>query len=118
MGALSKFLHRFTQSDEERHRQEVRTWAEDVVETTRIHSCPQRGRVRVAGVVRRITLRPIEGEESLSAVIHDGTGEITAFWTGRGHIPGLRLGTRVVLEGMVSDERGQQRIVNPSYEFA
>ena len=118
MGTLSRFFNRFAQSDEERHREEVRSWAEDVVETTRIRACPERGRVRVAGVVRRITLNPVPGEESLSAVVHDGTGEITAFWTGRGHIPGLRLGTRVVLEGMASEDRGHPRIVNPSYEFA
>ena len=115
---LTKFLRRFTQSDEERHREEVRSWADDMDQTTRIRSCPERGRVRVAGVVHRITLRPGEGDGSLSAVVHDGTGEITAFWTGRDHIPGLRLGTRVLLEGMVSEERGSRRIVNPSSEFA
>ena len=118
MGTLTKFFRRFAQSDEDRHREEVRSWADDVDQTTRIQSCPERGRVRVAGVVHRITLQPVEGGGSLSAVIHDGTGEITAFWTGRDHISGLRLGTRVLLEGMVTEERGQRKIVNPSYEFA
>jgi len=118
VGALSRLLKRVAQSDEERHREEVRGWADDVPETTRIQICPGRGRVKVAGVVRRIRLSPSPGEGSFSVVIHDGTGEITAFWTGRDHIPGLRLGTRVVLEGMVSDDRATRRMVNPSYEFA
>lgn len=73
---------------------------------------------RVCGMVRRLTLRPIERTPSMAAVITDGTGEVTGVWTGSDEIPGLRLGTRLALEGMVTRERdGSLRMVNPRYEF-
>jgi hypothetical protein len=69
-------------------------------------------------MVRRLTLRPIEGTPSMAAVVSDGTGEVVAGWTGNDEIRGLRLGTRLVLEGMASRERdGSLRMVNPRYEF-
>jgi len=119
MGVLARFFRRFAESDEDRLTDEVRSWAESIPETTRIGGVRERARVRLAGVVRRITLHPTAGgAETFSAVVTDGTGEITAVWTGRGEIPGLRLGSRVVLEGVVARERGRLRMVNPSYEFA
>lgn len=118
MGLIRRLFGRLAQSDEARHQEEVRGWADEMPETTRIEVCPERGTVRIAGVVRRLTLRPLEGEVSLSAVVDDGTGECVALWTGRDHIPGLRLGTRVVLEGVIAPGRGNRQIVNPRYEFA
>jgi RecG-like helicase len=118
VGVLGGFFRRLAESDEERLTDEVRAWAESIPETTRIADVQERARVRVAGVVRRITLRPrAEGAAGFSAVVTDGTGEITPVWTGRGEIPGLRLGSRVMLEGVVARERGRLRMVNPSYEF-
>lgn len=119
MGVLTRFFRRFAESDEERLTDEVRAWCDSIPDTTRIADVKERARVRVAGVVRRITLHPgTEGAESLSVVVTDGTGEITAMWTGRWQIAGLRLGSRVLLEGMVARERGRLQIVNPSYDFA
>lgn len=116
---FGRFFRRLAESDEERLTDEIRSWCDAIPGTTRIAELKERARVRVAGVVRRITLHPgTEGGESLSAVVSDGTGEITARWTGRGEIAGLRLGSRVVLEGVLARERGRLRIVNPSYEFA
>lgn len=110
------FLQRLVQTDEDRLAEEIREWAESVPGTTRIAECPSRKPVRVAGVVRRLTIRP--REDCMEAVISDGTGEVTAVWTGRSHIPGLSLGSRVTLEGVLSSERGRVRVVNPRYEFA
>jgi hypothetical protein len=110
------FLRRLVQTDEERLAEEIREWAESVRGTTRISDCPSRKPVRVAGVVQRLTIRP--REDCMEAVISDGTGEVTAVWTGRSHIPGLSLGSRVTLEGVLSRERERIRVVNPRYEFA
>lgn len=122
MGTLRRFLARvfgrLGQSDEERLRDEISEWAGSVPGIRRIADCPGRERVRICGVVRRLTLRPQESGQSLEAVVTDGTGEIVAVWTGRSHIPGLSLGTRVILEGMVSRDRDALRTVNPSFEFA
>ena len=52
-----------------------------------------------ARVVRRITVRPLEGNESLEAIVFDGTGEVTVTWMGRRAIRGLSLGTRLVVLG-------------------
>ena len=113
-----RFFQRFTETDEERLAAEVREWSEHVPGTTRIASCQTRTPVRVAGTVRRIIVRPGERFDSLEALVSDGTGEVMAVWNGRRSIPGLSLGTRMVLEGAIGEERGVRRMVNPRYEFA
>ena len=118
MGWLRRILNRARQSDEERLSDEVRAWADRIPGTKRIAECPNRQQARVTGVVRRLTVRPQNGSSTLEAVVTDGTGELTAQWTGRDHIPGLHLGTRVVLEGMLGEQRhGRPRMVNPDFEF-
>jgi RecG-like helicase len=69
-------------------------------------------------VVRRITVRPLEGHESLEAILSDGTGEVTVVWMGRRAIRGLSLGTRLVVDGLLAEQRSGKRMVNPSFEFA
>jgi hypothetical protein len=39
-------------------------------------------------------------------------------WMGRRSIPGLTLGTKLVVEGLVADQRGERRLVNPRFEFS
>jgi hypothetical protein len=118
MGWLRRVRRFFTQSDEERLASEVREWAESVPGTTRIAACPSREPVRVAGMVRRLRLRPMDGVTTLEAVISDGTGEVTAAWMGRSHIPGMVLGTGIVLEGVLARDGSGLRMVNPRFEFA
>ena len=76
-----------------------------------------RNRAKLAGVVRRITIRPVEGFEALEAVLWDGTGEISALWMGRRSIPGLTLGARIVIDGVLGKEHERARVVNPTFEF-
>ena len=118
MGWLRRFRRFFTQSDEERLDAETREWADGIPGTRRIAGCPSREEVRLAGLVSRLRLRPMNGSMTLEAVVSDGTGEVTASWTGRSHIPGLTLGTPVLLEGVVAQERSGLRMVNPRFEFA
>lgn len=122
LGRLGDRFHRFrerlNQSDEDLLAEEVRTWAASVAGTARMSEAQIRSRVKLAGIVRRITLRPVEGFESLEAVLWDGTGEVLAVWMGRRHIPGLVLGARVVVEGILGKDRGTVRVVNPTFEFA
>lgn len=118
MGALRRFLNRLAETDEQRLAEELRTWADGILGTVRVADAMPRSKVRLAGMVRRITVRPIEGFEALEIVLSDGTGLVTARWLGRRKIPGLALGSRLIIEGVLGEEQGAKRIVNPTFEFA
>jgi RecG-like helicase len=121
MGAfdpIRRFFHRMAESDEQRLADEISEWAAKVAGTVRIAEAPSRTPIKLAGVVKRITVRPVEGYESLEALLSDGTGEITVVWMGRRSIPGLTLGTRVVVEGVLGERHAGRRIVNPRFEFS
>jgi RecG-like helicase len=121
MGLLEpfrRFFRRMAESDEQRYAEEIEAWAAEVPGTVRIRDAETRSKVKIAGTVRRITVRPLEGNESLEALLFDGTGEITVVWMGRRTIPGLNLGTRIVAEGLLAEHRAGRRLVNPRFEFA
>jgi hypothetical protein len=119
MGAFRRFLDRLTQGDEERLEEELRAWAATVPGTVRIAEAPLRQRVKVVGMVRRITVRPVEGFEALEVILTDGTKDLSARWLGRRSIKGLVLGSRLSVEGVLGldPQQGVRRIVNPTYEF-
>ena len=113
-----RFFRRMAESDEQRYAEEILAWAQSVPGSVRIADAQPRSRVRLAGVVRRITVRPLEGNESLEAILFDGTGEVTVMWMGRRAIRGLSLGTHLIVEGLLAEQRGERRLVNPTFEFA
>jgi RecG-like helicase len=117
VAVLRRFLHRLTESDEDRLAAELKAWADAVPGTVRIAEATTRTRVALAGMVRRITVRPVEGFEALEVVLSDGTGEVTARWLGRRTIRGLALGSRLKVEGVLGVEQGARRVVNPTFEF-
>jgi hypothetical protein len=111
-------LARLSQSDEARLAEETQAWAAAaVLDSVRVAAAVPRTKVKLAGVVRRITVRPVHGFDALQIQLYDGTGDATVLWLGRRSIPGLTLGSRLVVEGMLGLEQGQRRIVNPTYEF-
>jgi RecG-like helicase len=116
-GPFRRLFGHLSQSDEERLSLEIRDWASEIPDTVRIADAPARQPIHAAGVVKRITVYPAEGSEAVEAVISDGTGEISVVWMGRRSIPGLRLGTRVVVEGVLAEGRGRRKMVNPKFEF-
>lgn len=117
---MARLFRRLSETDEERLAAETREWARDMAGCTSIAEAPSRRPVRVVGVVRRITVRPAEGGESVEAVLSDGTGEVSVQWMGRRSIPGMSLGTRMVVEGVLGEQPKSQRkkMVNPRFEFA
>ena len=117
MGALRRWLDRLTESDEARLSAEIRDWADSVPGTVLISEAPNRAKVKVAGVIKRITVLPVGGHESLEALISDGTGEAVVVFMGRRGIGGFSLGTRVVVEGVFGEQRGERRMINPRLEF-
>jgi hypothetical protein len=66
----------------------------------------------------RIVPKP-DGSPWLEATISDGTGSLTAMWTGRKKIAGIRPGQRLVVKGRGSPTGpgGRLVIVNPRYEL-
>lgn len=118
MGLIRRLLERLNESDETRLAEETRTWANRVQGSVRIADAPLRQPVRIAGVIRRMTVLPMQGKEALQALISDGTGEVTIVFMGRRGIGGLSLGKRVVVEGVLAQHRGVVRMVNPRLEFA
>ena len=54
----------------------------------------------------------------MEALISDGSGEALLVFMGRRGIQGLTLGTRVVVEGVLGDDRGVRRMINPLLEFS
>ncbi len=104
MGAFRRFFDRLKESDETRLAAEIR----GVGREGPGHHADRRGArcgepVKLAGVVRRITVFPMEGKESLEALLFDGTGEVVVVFMGRRGIQGLTLGTRVVVEGVLGE---------------
>src|SRR5262249_57715488 len=66
-----------------------------------IGSLTKPGRATVAGRVRAVEIRPVERNSVLAAEISDATGDLTALFYGRSHIPGLVCGARVRFRGAV-----------------
>jgi RecG-like helicase len=117
MGRVRRFLQRLTESDEARLASEIREWAEKVPGAVRIADAPLRAHVKIAGVIRRLTVFPMQDNESLEALVSDGTGEVVVRFMGRRTIGGLGLGTRVVVEGVLGEKRGALQMMNPRLEF-
>jgi RecG-like helicase len=118
MGVLRRWLDRLTESDETRLAAEFRHWAESIPGTKLIADAPKRETVKIAGVINRITVLPVGGHESLEALITDGTGEAVVVFMGRRGIGGFSLGTRVVVEGVLGEQHGELRMINPRLEFS
>jgi cytochrome c-type biogenesis protein CcmE len=118
VGFLKRRVARLSESDEERLAQETQAWAAKAVpDSVRVAAAQPRTKVRLAGVVRRITVRPVHGFDALQVRLWDGTGDVSVQWLGRRTIPGLTLGSRLVVEGMLGVENGDRKVVNPVYEF-
>jgi len=74
--------------------------------------------VKVAGRVKALRVQPwSEKIQSLELTLVDGTGGLTVVFLGRRQIGGIRLGTRLVVEGTVSETRGHLALLNPAYQL-
>jgi hypothetical protein len=76
------------------------------------------GRAVVEGRIRVVEIKPVERNSVLSCEISDGTGDLTALFYGRSHIPGLVCSARVRLRGSVGFRAdGHPVMINPAYEL-
>jgi amino acid transporter len=82
-----------------------------------IGQLPKRGRATVEGRVHAVEIRPVERNTVLACEIVDSTGQLTAMFYGRSHIPGLDPGAKVRLTGQVGAQGKVVVMVNPAYEL-
>ena len=75
------------------------------------------GKVAVEGKVRVVEIRPVERNSVLAVEINDSTGNLTAMFYGRSHIPGLICGAKVRFSGSVGLKAGHPVMINPAYEL-
>jgi len=84
---------------------------------TPIGSVSRNGRATVEGRVHSLEIRPVEHSCVLACHVVDATGEITALFYGRTHIPGVEPGSMIQLRGRVGVKDTGIVMVNPAYEL-
>jgi RecG-like helicase len=114
--ALRKFVARLTKPVEELDRERIERFSDDVA-AARTDEIVPRERARVAGEVRSVRIVPRAGAPSLEVTVYDGRGSVVGVFLGRRRIAGVSPGRKLVLEGMVGDDRGRLMIYNPLYEL-
>jgi DNA/RNA endonuclease YhcR with UshA esterase domain len=82
---------------------------------TQIADAPMRQPIVVGGEIKRVMVAPHNGMPTLEIVVGDGSGTVTAVFSGRRQISGLDLGRAVVLEGVAHQVKGKRVILNPAY---
>ena len=111
---LRDLRRRLTASLDELHHEQLREqWSAHA--TTPIEDVQVRTRVQVGGEVQGVQVVPRVGSPSLEVRVHDGTGKVTAVFTGRRSLGGMAPGRRVVLEGFVQTEGNRLVLMNPGY---
>jgi amino acid transporter len=84
---------------------------------TPIAAVTHNGKVTVEGRVHSIEIRPVEHSCVLACLVTDGTGEITALFYGRTHIPGVEPGSKIQLSGRAGAGETGTVMTNPAYKL-
>jgi amino acid transporter len=84
---------------------------------TPIASLQPRQRARVVGRVKSLTVQPWGNVPTLQVQLTDDQAKLEVAFLGRRQIAGLVPGSRIVVDGTVTQRRGQLVMINPEYEF-
>ena len=84
---------------------------------TAVAAATSRRRVTVDGRVHSVEIRQVEHNCILECTIAGASGEFTALFYGRSHIPGLEPGSHVRVRGTVSAGQTGAVLINPAYEL-
>lgn len=92
-----------------------------------IPELPKRGRAVCVGVIDSVTIVPASMTPEFTAILTDrelhrelddgGNHRVRLVWLGRRRVPGIVVGTRLRIEGMVALRAGLPTIYNPRYEI-
>ena len=115
-GVLKRAVTRLASSAKEHEAEELQQGCV-TLGAVPVRDLPDRERVRVAGTLRTVTLRPRAGVPALVAELYDGSGSVSLVWLGRRRIPGIEPGRAMVAVGLVTREHEQPVIFNPRYEL-
>lgn len=74
-----------------------------------------RTRIKIAGEIKRMRIKPRSGVPAVELVINDGTGEATVIFSGRRNIPGVDHGKCIMVDGVLHRDGGRTVILNPAY---
>jgi uncharacterized membrane protein len=94
--------------------------ADDVVlpaDCAPIASVSHRQHVRIGGRIHALRVQPRAGVATLECTLVDPTGAMTVVFLGRRRVPGIAVGTRLVVDGVVGEHHGHEAILNPTYEI-
>lgn len=117
---LKKALKRLRTPAEELDRESLRSFCASCTDAVPISELAPRTEATVVGEVTCVTVVPHHGGAPwLEATVSDGTGSVTAMWTGRRRIAGIKPGQRLRVTGRGTRRPGTNRLViyNPKYEL-
>jgi hypothetical protein len=86
-----------------------------VADCGRIGDIAWREPVRVVGRVRSLRVQPRANVPTLECTLVDDSGGITVVFLGRRGVPGVGLGTRMIVEGRAGSHHGKLAVLNPTY---
>jgi hypothetical protein len=72
---------------------------------------------RLSGRIHSVRMSPVAGSPALECALVDDTGTISVVFFGRRSIPGIEVGTRMTVEGMIGEHRGRLALINPAYRL-
>jgi amino acid transporter len=90
----------------------VTTDGADVISAARL-----RKYMTLSGRVHSVRMSPIAGSPGLECALVDDSGTISVVFFGRRSIPGIEVGARMTVEGMVGEHRGRLALINPVYRL-
>jgi hypothetical protein len=76
-----------------------------------------RQHMTLSGRVYSVRMSPIAGSPALECTLVDDSGSISVVFFGRRSIPGIEVGARMTVEGMVGEHRGRLALMNPVYRL-
>ena len=89
---LRKLVDRVTKSVEDRDREQLAAFCDDLDEITPLDQLPLRIPVRVAGEISSVRIVPRAGAPALEVTISDGRGSVVAVFLGRRRIAAMSPG--------------------------
>ncbi len=117
---LKKALKRLRTPSEELDRENLRSFCASCADAVPISELEPRTQATVVGEITCVAVVPRPGGASwLEATVSDGTGSLTALWTGRRRIAGIKPGQRLMLTGRGTTRGSSKRLLmyNPKYEL-